>query len=357
MALPPPIRGFRSKPINALILETRANAPLAGFGVRVRKTPGGTIIDAEPGEEGAAPVPVAWTVREKVVETTEGGDEQNKQTWEVYAPIVALPGREICPEGMAVTGWHELPEGLDTGTLWAVYHPAAGEGSSATEESVTLETSRPDGKLAVRIGSFEADSSEDGAGKTWTQVHAGVIVVAGEGAAAPAYCLGPIEEDPEGSAGTADFVQFLGLWTWDKEGPGGGVWVFEKAVDEQGNERPPALRWTRRTHLYRYPDLENGSSSSSPRYAIYYRDGPDFGAGSLQRWLGLHTAQTFKEMAFTPPENETGNGALTALSQTFTFLGTQPADGANDVILETVVEDANATTTYEDAAGNGGSNA
>lgn len=45
--LPPPIRGFRSRHINALLQEVQAVQPLAGLGVTCRKTPQGTIITAD----------------------------------------------------------------------------------------------------------------------------------------------------------------------------------------------------------------------------------------------------------------------------------------------------------------------
>lgn len=352
MALPPPIRGFRSKHINALIRACLANTPLAGIGVSVRRTPNGTVINAESGGDAEA-IPVAWTVRAKRVDEDPATGEK-KTVWELYSPCVFAGTMEIYPAGGSAFEWVELEDDIAGGgkRLYAIVRSAgsssedgaASGGVGGETPNVRLSNQlEPGATAAVLIGRWLNNSKDDI--ETWEQNHVGVIVCPAFSAGIEGLCLGPIEQYSEGEGMEPKFAQFAGHLELNAENT---AFDFVHAVDENGEEYPPLFTWPRRQIVYR---MVNESGSSSGTEGIGYAFGPDLGGEEPTFWLGKHSVSTATALTYTPPADETGEGSLSGGGVSFSFLGSSPSDEGKVVFLQTVVEDANAITTYEDSSG------
>ena len=353
MALPPPIRGFRSKHINALLKACLANTPLAGIGVSVRRTPNGTVINAESGGDAEA-IPVAWTVRAKRVDEDPATGEK-KTVWELYSPCVFAGTMEIYPAGGSAFEWVELEEYIAGGSkkLYANIREAGASGGNSSSSgggedgdvtNVRLSNQiDSDATAAVLIGRW-LTSSETGE-ESWEQNHVGVIAYPAFRKRLEVQCLGPIEQYSEGGGLEPKFAQFAGTIELNAEGT---EFAFVKAVDENGNPYPPLFTWPRRQIVYRMVD-ESGSSSGTEGIGSAF--GPDLGGEKPTFWLGKHSVSTATALTYTPPADETGEGTLSGGGVSFSFLGSSPSEEGEVVFLRTVVEDANAITTYEESSG------
>lgn len=160
----------------------------------------------------------------------------------------------------------------------------------------------------------------------------GQRVFGGEGGEGGSLALGPIVEH-EGA-----YAQFVGTWAFDEAE---GKWTFTKANDV------PAILYEKHKIAIREAIASDGSSSATDALSVV--DAPKLVKHTPSLWLRLVTTGIFKSFSYTPPGDETGTGGVDAESATISFLGSVAA-GAKERILETVVEDANEMTTYEDAA-------
>lgn len=243
--------------------------------------------------------------------------------------------------------WHEILNGSEGPESLDFFAVVDEDGKLFVEAKAPGEADSGDGTEASVTHRVLVASLRDGT--HFRQYVEGAIT--GTGASAPveqaSRSLGPIVPSEDGK----DYCQYVGQWSYDKEN---GRWFFLPEEDENGKRLPPALTYARRTHLFRSESESEGSSSTTQ--ALFAKDGPDFVPDiEPEKWLGVYTAQVFKRLDFTPPGNETENGSLDGFSQSFTFLGTEPTEEVGETILKTVVEDANETTTYEDASGDASS--
>lgn len=150
---------------------------------------------------------------------------------------------------------------------------------------------------------------------------------------------GPLTRE-ETTGGQANWVRRLGTWAWSEED---GVWRFTAAANADGSLRPPIETFPERTALIRVGD--DIAAIPAPL--------PDYQAPTT--WLARREADVTIGLTYTPPTTETGSGALKGRAGAFRFWSDiDPASGPEQVILTTVVADANDQNTYQDIADAGG---
>lgn len=132
------------------------------------------LFNSQPPEQP----PLAWEVR------------KNGDAWQIYSPYWVYASSGSAPGAYAKgmqSGWNTIADNLQGGNLYALltHTEAAGEGSSATPESIAISIvntlpsplfSNGIYNIAVPIGKFTSTTAEDGTQTTaWTQLHLGII--------------------------------------------------------------------------------------------------------------------------------------------------------------------------------------
>lgn len=169
----------------------------------------------------------------------------------------------------------------------------------------------------------------------------------GGGSSGEVLQLGPQEYSEEWVTETnfAPVIrQYMGKWSYSENSSGEGSWSFERATNADGTERPPARE-----------EVGFFANALINNYASDYSNGigrvrmPFFNGGRPSDWLIRQVARVVGSMQYAAPADETGNGVLKALnSQISYFAETGQADAGESVLLTTITENANETTTYED---------
>ena len=167
---------------------------------------GDLILFADTGAP-AATDPAAWMLRRHAfTETNTSGEEITTHNWQVFSPLWCVGRQTLLPDGMA-RGWNDLPDGADSGTLyaaltWVGTATADADGTETVtwapgkpiltnsladippDDEPTAEdtgTSSGEGKpghrsVIVEIGDFEDADTDDAPTTAFRQAHLGVIV-------------------------------------------------------------------------------------------------------------------------------------------------------------------------------------
>lgn len=328
---------------------------------------------------------VAWLVRRKPEEksTTDDTDSDKndgkadetesetpkKTAWQVYSPIWTWgKGVELLVTGMQ-EGWNDIPVEVASGTLYAVMELRGtkdGYGNIAwNPKEMTLKNTLdglvnriPTGEgssaepgvrwLAVRIGSFpEVDTSlspEDDR-RPFNQLHIGMIVerfaeVTTDASAEQrtSYALGPLVfEDNQ-------IRQYCGRWQNTQD----GSWIFVKAASDMGAMQPAVSYPVLLSELLIRQSISGGSSSSA-NYGIATCSVPLlFAQGDASVWLRHQEVEVATALAFTPPSSEVEMGKISSQPVSLSFWSdVVPVKSASVTLLETITEEANERTTYE----------
>lgn len=331
-----------------------------------------SLLNREAEETDEAIPPVAWVVRRKRVanpDATDGGDALISSGWQVYSPIWTWgKGLEMLVTGMQ-EGWNDIPAEMASGTLYAVVELRGtkdGLGNIAwNPKEMTLkntleglEDSEPTGEgssaepgvrwLAVRIGSFpEVDTSlspEDDR-RPFNQLHIGVIVERFENVTTDAsaeqrtsYALGPLVFEDE------QIRQYCGRWQNTQD----GTWIFVKASSDMGIVQPAVSYPILLSELLVRQSISGGSSSSA-NYGIATCSVPLlFVQEETSVWLRHQEVEVATALAFTPPSSEVEMGKISSQPVSLSFWSdVAPSKSASVTLLETITEEANERTTYE----------
>ena len=151
--------------------------------------------------------------------------------------------------------------------------------------------------------------------------------------------LGPIEWDASRSA----YVQYIGKWTWS-----GSAWVFERKKQASGTEYPPAKVYpvTAADLLIRGRGGSSGTALTDDIKTLRFN--LPFAAATATNWLTKQETTVSNGVTYEPPEDAGGNGELKTGTFTLTYWSdTTPGRPSNSTLIYTVVETANATSTYE----------
>lgn len=318
-------RGFRSRYINALNRAVRSLTPIAGRGIRLRQSAQGVVIEATAkggGVGGGTPFGHRWKVTH-VAETADDGTTTHKLKV-AFGTLWRNDGQGVVnclvqPDGTTVKndgtiGW--LVENATTGQLYVV---DGGAETTGTRFILCFGDAEGESRAVVlRVADFFVGSS--GVELTQRQVGDALYSAGGSG-----LQLGPWERDDE------RWVRKLGTYSRNAS----GAWIFTPATDAAGVELAPVETTENMEVLFRRND------------SIYVADAPDITDNAAQ-WLTRKTV-TLDDATFTPPTSLDGHGAITSTPTTLTFWSSaEPSRGEPQTLLETVVEDANATTTYEE---------
>ena len=151
--------------------------------------------------------------------------------------------------------------------------------------------------------------------------------------------LGPIEWDASRSA----YVQYIGQWTW-----GGSAWAFERKKQATGADYPPAKVYpvTAADLLIRGRGGSSGTALTDDIKTLRFY--LPFASASATSWLTKRETEVSNGVTYEPPESVDGNGQLKTGTFTLTYWSdTTPGRPSESTLLYTVVETANATSTYE----------
>lgn len=322
--LPPPIRGFRSKHINALLQEVQAVQPLAGLGVTCRKTPQGTIITADAGGGGgSAPFSFRWRVTLETVTDDSGATTYNLRItpgslWRDEGAGAVDLG--VQPDGSTVTGATTAAEwlvtGATSGSLYVVDNSAGDY--RVVYGDPTTETRR----ILLRVADLTLASS----GATLIQRQIGDALTGG----ASGLQLGPLTYETDGD--TKRFVRYMGAWAFDADN---GRWTFAKAVKTDGLPYPAAETLAAEETLVRV----GGNIHIALRPSI----GPDPVLWLSKRTSGIATGITYDE-----PASDSDTGAIIAHNAKITYYSDEAAETvADETLLYTQVEAANEAAHFE----------
>ena len=335
--LPPPIRGFRSKHINALLAEVQAVQPLAGLGVTCRKTPQGTIISADAGEGGgSAPFDFRWRVTLETVTDDSGATTYNLRItpgslWrDEGAGAVDL---NVAPDGSTATvsGAEWLASGVTTsGALYVVDNSAGASSGGVAYPLVYGNPTAETRRILLRVADLAVASS----GATLTQRQIGDALTGG----ASGLQLGPLTYEVKGSI--RRFVRYMGTWVFSDSS---NAWTFAKAVKGDGSQYPAAEIMSAREMLFR----------AGGEIYVAYR--PDIGPGPA-KWLHRNSVRVSQGISVNPPATDTDTGSVTDTKcDIFYFTDDTSYDPSTDEIFSVQVADANDATAY-DSAGTGEGN-
>ena len=327
--LPPPIRGFRSKHINALLAEVQAVQPLAGLGVTVRKTPQGTIISADAGEGGAAaPFDFRWRVTLETVTAEDGST-----TYTLHIKPGSLWRDEgsgavdlhVAPDGSTVTvsGAEWLASGVTTsGALYVVDNAAGATSGGVAYPLVYGDPAAETRRILLRVADLTVASS----GATLTQRQIGDALTGG----ASGLQLGPLTYAVKGSIHR--FVRYMGTWVFSDSS---NAWTFAKAVKGDGTQYPPAETLAAHEHLLR----RDGT--------IYVAYRPDIGPVPT-RWMSRVTVRVSQGISVNPPTSDTDTGSVSETTRDLTyFTDNTTANASTDYPLTVQVAEANEATAYD----------
>lgn len=323
--LPPPIRGFRSRHINALLQEVQAVQPIAGLGVTCRKTPQGTIITADSsGGGGSAPFSYRWRVTLETV-----ADDSGATTYNLHITHGSLWRDEgagavdlnVAPDGSTVktsaTGW--LAEDVGTGALYVVEDTSGG---SVVYRVVYGDPSAETRRILLRVADLTLASS----GATLIQRQVGDALTGG----ASGLQLGPLTYETDGD--TKRFVRYMGAWTFDDNQD---KWVFLAAVKSDGLPYPAAEVLAAEETLVR----AGGNIHVALRPAI----GPD-----PVLWLSKRTSSIATGITYDEPASDSDTGAIIAHNAQITYYSDEAAETvADETLLYTQVEAANEAAHFE----------
>ena len=125
-------------------------------------------------------IPAAWMIRRHAfTETNTSGETVTTHKWQVFSPLWCVGRQTLLPEGMA-RGWNDLPDGADSGTLyaaltWVGTATADADGS----ESVSWAPGTP--IVTNSLADVPLDDDPSGAGtSSATPGHRSVIVEIGD---------------------------------------------------------------------------------------------------------------------------------------------------------------------------------
>lgn len=247
--------------------------------------------------------PLAWEVR------------KNGGTWQIYSPYWVYASSGSAPGAYAKgmqSGWNTIADNLQGGNLYALltHTEAAGEGSSATPETIALSIvnalpsplfSEGIYNIAVPIGTFTTTTAEDGTQTTsWTQLHLGIITE-----------TIPLKGDP-GPAG--------------KDGQPGqdGAPGQPGANGEDGATFTPSLRTVTGTGGGVYLDFTNSKTGTVTKGTVNIKG--DTGATGPQGPQGptgtFNTGSALSVDVVTAVRYDTSTHQLTYTKRTITFYGT-----------------------------------
>ncbi len=324
--LPPPIRGFRSKHINALLQEVQAVQPLAGLGVTVRKTPQGTIITADAGGGGgSAPFSFRWRV---TLETVT--DDDGATTYTLHITPGSLWRDEgagavdlnVAPDGATVTV-ASVSEWLVTvatsGSLYVVEDTSTG---SALCRVVYGDPTSETRRILLRVADLTLASS----GTTLIQRQVGDALTGGASSLQP----GPLTYEASGS--TRRFVRHMGSWVFSETAD---AWTFARAVKADGTQYPAAETLSAREMLFRIGGT------------IYVAYRPDIGPAPT-RWMSRVTVRVSQGISVNPPTSDTGTGSVAETTRDLIyFTDDTTANASTDYPLSVQVAEANDATAYD----------
>lgn len=326
--LPPPIRGFRSRHINALLQEVQAVQPIAGLGVSVRKTPQGTIITAEGGGGGTAtPFSFRWRTTLETVTDDDGATTYNLHItpgslWrDEGAGAVDL---NVAPDGSTVTGATAAAEWLVTGATasGALYVVEAAAGAANPYPLVYGDPAAETRRILLRVADLTIASS----GASLIQRQIGDALTGGASGLQP----GPLTYETDGD--TKRFVRYMGAWAFDADN---NRWTFAKAVKTDGLPYPAAETLAAEETLIR----DGGNIHIALRPAI----GPD-----PTLWLSKRTTGIATGITYTEPTSDSDTGAITAHNGQITYYSDEaPKTVADEDLLYTQVEAANDAAHFE----------
>lgn len=326
--LPPPIRGFRSRVINALLREVKATQPLAGANVTLRRTPDGTFINAKPGGVGgsSAPFSFRWRVTLETVTAEDGSTTYNLHItpgslWrDEGAGAVDL---HVAPDGSTVTGAATATEWLVTGaTTGSLYVVEAGESAAVPYPLVYGDPSSETRRILLRVADLAVNSS----GVTLVQRQVGDALTGG----ASGLQLGPLTYEFSGS--TRRFVRYMGTWVFNE---GSTQWTFAKAVKGDGSQYPAAEIMSAREMLFR----------AGGEIYVAYR--PDIGPGPA-KWLYRNSVRVSQGISVNPPATDTDTGSVTETTRDLVYFTNDTTSNASTSEKFSIqVADANEATAYD----------
>lgn len=230
MALPPPIRGFRSKHINALLKACLANTPLAGIGVSVRRTPNGTVINAEVGDGEV----LDYRFKVTVLPTGEG-DLASYNLHIRKGSLYTVEGEVASEVPLALDGLEQDPDDADA---WRVANASAGslyirkETGSTGGQGYTLAYGEPSAALFV-IADFTPSVSSSNPEPKLTQRLLGDRY-AFKGGSGGGLTVGPPELITEN--GENALAWFAGTVAWAGDNYG---YRFTRATKPDGSPAEP----------------------------------------------------------------------------------------------------------------------
>ena len=152
-------------------------------------------------------IPAAWMLRRHAfTETNPSGEEVTSYKWQVFSPLWCVGRQTLLPNGMG-RGWNDLPDGADSGTLYAALTwigtatkdadgnetvtwtpekpiltntladiPPDDDPTTEDTGSSTIEGKPGHRSVIVEIGDFEDADTDDAPTTAFRQAHLGVIV-------------------------------------------------------------------------------------------------------------------------------------------------------------------------------------
>lgn len=150
--------------------------------------------------------------------------------------------------------------------------------------------------------------------------------------------LGPIEWDASRNA----YVQYIGKWTYN-----GSSWVFAKKMN--GNVAyPPAAVYPVTTANILVRANQYGSPDASGSNIAVVPFNLPFASATATNWLTKQESTVSNGVVYTPPETVDGSGSLDSKTFTITYWSdTGETNAQADTLLDTIVEGANESSTYE----------
>ena len=150
--------------------------------------------------------------------------------------------------------------------------------------------------------------------------------------------LGPIEWD----ASRNSYVQYLGKWTWT-----GSAWTFAKKMNGNAAYPPAAIYPVTAAQLLVRSNQYGNPDAAGNNIAVIPFNLP-FAASAATTWLSKRESTVSNGVVYTPPETADGSGSLDSKTFTITYWSdTGEADHQTDNLLDSIVEQANQTSTYE----------